>query len=159
MAETAMVVSYGADDMAAAQKKRNTFLICFIILSLAVVAGVAVMAVIRNLFLTILLSIVGGGAMIFVWDIAGAPVVRYMRFLKDQTRGLTHTYAGTFIEWGAVNVRDGLPFRELLLDMDGEPLQFFLDAKKEQPALNPGNAVEIVTHNKAVISMKLRMGN
>lgn len=101
-----------------------------------------------------------GAALIFVGDLRLMPVIRYKRFLKEITSGISHQTAGTLVHLGGDPVyTDGVWFNEVILNVyedlseEGER-RFLLDSSKEIPAALVGQDVALTSHGNYVLDVR-----
>lgn len=98
--------------------------------------------------------------LIFLIDLKLMPVLRYGRFLREATTGLSHKTAGTLVRIGKDPVyTDGVWFYELILneyeDMSEEgERRFLLDCAKEAPRELLGRDVVLTSHGNFVLNVE-----
>lgn len=138
---------------------RRRMLYCLLPAGL-MLAGLAYSLVARAQGLTIGLSILLGGWLVFAWEILIVPVKAYRNFLHQAIQGMRRPIAGVFKSVDAqATVRDGVHFLPLILNV-GDPSnpeddrQLYLDANLPLPAWQPGQRLETQTHDKAVVVWK-----
>lgn len=124
--------------------------------TLAMLAALAVSLVLRAEWLTILITVVWGAVLIFLWDMKIAPVLSYRRHLNAVLGGLRRNAEGTVVSFSEDNAfKDGVSFWTLLINTDpkmdpkGERL-FYVDCCKQRPALEQGDAVRITSNGNYV---------
>lgn len=101
-----------------------------------------------------------GGVLIFLWDMRLGPKLRYGRFLKEATSGLTRKTAGTITKLGDERFfEDGVWFYELILNVyedlseEGER-RYLLDAAKPRPEEFLGRDVALTSHGNIVLGVE-----
>lgn len=100
------------------------------------------------------------GVLIFLIDLKLMPVLRYGRFLREATTGLSHKTAGTLVRLGTDPVyTDGVWFYELILneyeDMSEEgERRFLFDCAKEAPRALLGRDVVLTSHGNVVLDVE-----
>lgn len=100
------------------------------------------------------------GVLIFLGDLKLLPVLRYGRFLREATTGLSHRTAGTLVRIGTDPVyTDGVWFYELILneyeDMSEEgERRFLLDCAKDAPRALLGRDVALTSHGNFVLDVE-----
>lgn len=108
--------------------------------------------------LTMGLTILLGGGLVFLWDLKLRPVSVYRRFLREMETGLSREAEGVAVLFETEpSYREGLQSWRLLLNVDekGNPegeRQFFVDANKPRPAIETGHRVKIRTHGSEVLA-------
>lgn len=100
-----------------------------------------------------------GGTLILLFDLRVAPVLRYGRFLREISTGLTRRTAGTLVRLGEDPIyTDGVWMRECIINIyedqseEGER-RFLLDCSKEIPAELLGKDVALTSHGNAVVDV------
>lgn len=101
-----------------------------------------------------------GGVLIFLWDMRLSPKLRYGRFLKEATSGLTRRTAGTITKLSEERVfEEGLWFYELILNVyedlseEGER-RYLFDAQKPRPGEFVGRDVALTSHGSFVLGVE-----
>ena len=100
-----------------------------------------------------------GGALILLFDLRVAPALRYGRFLREISTGLTRKTAGTLVRLGEDPVyTEGVFMRECILNIyedlseEGER-RFLLDCAKSIPPELIGQDVALTSHGNAVLDV------
>ena len=127
-------------------------------LSILLVAALAASLVVRAEWLTIILTILWGGALIFLWEMKLSPVLAYRRYLRSVAQGMTRTAEGVLVSLAEEGTfKEGVFFSVMILNVDekmdpeGERL-FYVDRCKTRPALVPGDRVRVTSHGNYVVS-------
>lgn len=101
-----------------------------------------------------------GGVLVFLWDMKLGPKLRYGRFLKEATSGLTRRTAGTITKLGEEPLfEDGVWFYELILNIyedlseEGER-RYLFDAAKPRPEAFLGRDVALTSHGSVVLGVE-----
>jgi len=101
-----------------------------------------------------------GAVMIYLWDMRLGPKLRYGRFLKEATSGLTRRTAGTITRLGKERFfEDGVWFYELILNIyedlseEGER-RYLYDAAKPRPEEFVGRDVALTSHGSIVLGVE-----
>ena len=99
-------------------------------------------------------------AAIFWGDLRVMPMIRYGRFLKDVTTGLTHKTAGTLVRLGEDDVyEDGVYFHEVIINIyedmseEGER-RFLLEGTKSVDPSLLGKDVAVTSHGNFVLNVE-----
>lgn len=135
-------------------------LIAFGIPAVLLLAGVVVSLVYRVEWATILLTALLGCACVFVYGLLLSPVIAYKKHLDGVLHGRTREIAGQFKEMGeAPALRDGVQFFPVTLSVGrmDEPKDdrlFYFDANLPRPAWQPGDALVLTVHDKAIGAWK-----
>ena len=97
---------------------------------------------------------------IFWGDLRVAPLVRYSRFLKDVTTGLTRRTAGTLVRLGEDEVyEDGVYFHEVIINIyedmtpEGER-RFLIEPAMPLDTALIGRDVAVTSHDKVVLAVE-----
>ena len=101
-----------------------------------------------------------GAVEVFLWDWRLAPVLRYGKFLREVTSGLTRKTAGTLVGIGGERVyQDGVWLYELTLNVyedlseEGER-RFLLDCCKPRPDALVGSDVALTSHGSFALAIE-----
>lgn len=101
-----------------------------------------------------------GGVLIFLWDMRLSPKLRYGRFLREATSGLTRRTAGTITKLSEERIfEEGLWFYELILNVyedlseEGER-RYLFDAEKPRPGEFVGRDVALTSHGSFVLGVE-----
>lgn len=101
-----------------------------------------------------------GSVLIYLWDMRLSPKLRYGRFLKETTSGLTRKTAGTITKLSEEQIfEEGLWFYELILNVyedlseEGER-RFLFDARKPRPGEFVGRDVALTSHGSIVLGVE-----
>lgn len=101
-----------------------------------------------------------GGTLVFLWDMRLGPKLRYGRFLKEATSGLTRRTAGTITRLSEEPLfEDGVWFYELILNIyedlseEGER-RYLFDAAKPRPEAFLGRDVALTSHGSIVLGVE-----
>ena len=111
----------------------------------------------RTQWMTMAVTILLGGVLIFMWGLKIAPVVGYKRHLREIREGLCRTAAGSVTRFdGDVTFREGIECRAMIINIGetGDPKDerlFYWDAAKPAPGVKPGDKVEITAHGNDII--------
>ena len=104
-------------------------------------------------------AILWGGVMILLFDLRLLPVLRYGRFLREISTGLTRRTAGTIVRLGEDPIyEEGVWMRECILNIyedmseEGER-RFLLDCSKTFPEELIGQDVALTSHGNAVLDV------
>ena len=104
-------------------------------------------------------SLLCGGVIILLFDLRVAPVLRYGRFLREISTGLTRRTAGTIVRLGEDPIyEEGVWMRECILNIyedmseEGER-RFLLDCSKTFPEELIGQDVALTSHGNAVLDV------
>ncbi len=144
---------YTTHDLSLAKKRGDRALITLLVGALASVTFAIIPFCLKIQWLTVAVTAVLGCAVIFWWDLKGAPAFRYARFVNSLNTGLEHEFSAVIqslpedsFEFGGVPCR---PIH-LLLDIDtlthtyeGEPVCYYSDVKAKLPALQVGMHVRV----------------
>ena len=122
-------------------------------------AGVVVSLVVRLEWLTSLLTILIGAALIFVYDLAIKPLRRYQQFLRNALHGRTREtdcyYQSITLDAEPV---DGVLCRMITVTDhtdEGKPYEriFYWDVEREFPQLEVDQKLHVVFHDRSVVSL------
>ena len=101
-----------------------------------------------------------GAVEVFLWDWRLAPVLRYGKFLREVTSGLTRKTAGTLVGIGGERVyQDGVWLYELVLNTyedlseEGER-RFLIDCRKPRPDALVGRDVALTSHGSFALAIE-----
>lgn len=101
-----------------------------------------------------------GAVEVFLWDWRLAPVLRYGKFLREVTSGLSRKTAGTLVGIGGERVyQDGVWLYELTLNVyedlseEGER-RFLLDCAKQVPPELMNRDVALTSHGNFVLDVE-----
>ena len=104
-------------------------------------------------------SILFGGVLILLFDLRVAPILRYGRFLREISSGLSRKTAGTLVRLGDDPIyTEGVWMRECILNIyedmseEGER-RFLLDCSKSVPPELIGQDVALTSHGNAVLGV------
>ena len=104
-------------------------------------------------------------AAIFVGDLFVMPSIRYGRFLRELTSGLTRKTAGTLVRVGDEEVyENGVHFHEMIVNVyedmapEGER-RFLIEPTMPFDAALIGRDVAVTSHDKVVLAVELLGGN
>lgn len=158
-----MLEIYEAQDRDQVLRQKKRIQIGMLVLSIVLLVPIVYSFIIRLEPLTIGLTILLFGLLIFLWDLKLKPVRAYARFLEDLHDG------GTVRENQGVVVlleeepsyRDGNNSYRLILNVDEnmEPegeRQYFFDANKPRPDLREGQWVFLRFHGNDVLAYEVR---
>lgn len=111
---------------------------------------------------TVLLTVLWGGLMIFLWNMKISPVRAYRRHLGELARGLHRTAEGVVVSFSPEGTyKDGVFFSTLIINGDarmeaeGERL-FYVDRCKERPPLAPGEYVRVTANGNFLTAWEKR---
>ena len=100
-----------------------------------------------------------GGTLILLFDLRLAPILRYGRYLREISSGMTRRTAGTLVRLGEDPIyTDGVWMRECIINIyedqseEGER-RFLLDCSKEIPEELLGKDVALTSHGSAVLGV------
>jgi len=124
--------------------------------SLPFLAGLVASLIQRAQWLTVLVTILWGGLLLFYGEMKVAPVLAYRKHLGDILSGLRRTAEGLVVSLSEQGTyKDGVFFDTLILngdpqmDPEGERL-FYVDRCKERPALVTGDFVRVTANGNYV---------
>lgn len=145
-----MIEIYSAPDLEKAERQQRRILIWMIVLSVLFITGIVVSFIERIQWLTIALTILWLGMLVFLWDLKLSPIRAYLRFLQGMMGDTQREMQGvvTLLE-NERSLRDGVEYYRLLLNVDPamEPegeRQLFFDANKPLPDLLAGQSVRLL---------------
>ena len=110
--------------------------------------------------LTIAVTLVWGGLLIFFWGMKLSPHLHYRRFLRELYSGLSRTLEGRVVEFDeGTTFRDGLLFYRLLINAGDlknpeDERQLYWDARLERPMLMEGLFVSARVHGNDIIGFR-----
>lgn len=120
--------------------------------SLALLAALIATLATRQKLLTMLVTVLWGGLLIFWWEMKVSPVRAYGRHLRGILGGLRRDAEGRVVSLSeAGTYKDGVFFDCLILNCDpamspeGERL-FYVDRCKQRPLLAPGDFVRVTAN-------------
>ena len=120
--------------------------------SLPLLAALIASLAVRAQWLTMLVTVIWGAALIFVWEMKIAPVRAYHKHLAGVLSGLRRNAEGTVVSFSeAGTYKDGVFFDTLIIngdprmDPEGERL-FYVDRCKPRPPLDPGDFVRLTAN-------------
>ena len=153
---------YAERDVQANQKRVKKELLTAFLLMLPFLVLCIAGFVVRNQILCTLGLICGCAAAIFWGDLRVMPVVRYGKFLKDVTTGLTRKTVGTLMRVGTDEVyEDGVYFHEVILniyeDMSAEgERRFLLEGNRTIDPSLMGKDVVLTSHGNVVLNLAMQ---
>lgn len=107
-------------------------------------------------WMTIGLSVVWGGLMLFLWEMKVSPVRLYGKYMREVLEGLRHDTEGVVVSLAQEGTfKDGVFFSVLILNVDpkmdaeGERL-FYVDRAQQRPDLLPGDRVRLTSNGNFV---------
>ena len=107
--------------------------------------------------LTIVVTLVWGGLIIFFWGMKLSPHLHYRRFLGEAYSGLSRAMEGRVVAFDEhTTFRDGLRFYRLLINVGDlknpeDERQLYWDARLEKPKLAAGSLVSVRVHGNDII--------
>jgi len=120
--------------------------------SLPLLAALIASLTARVQWLTVLITVAWGAALLFLWEMKVAPVCAYRRHLTGVLGGLRRSAEGKVVSFGEDGAyREGVFFDTLLVNVDpqmdaeGERL-FYVDRCKERPPLAAGDRVRVTAN-------------
>jgi len=124
--------------------------------SLPLLAALAFSLIARTQWLTVLITILWGGVLLFYGEMKIAPVLAYRRHLAEILSGLRRTAQGKVVSLSQEGTyKDGVFFDTLIIngdpqmDPEGERL-FYVDRCKERPPLATGDFVRVTANGNYV---------
>lgn len=151
---------YAQQDIELNKKRKNKEYLTTLGLMLPFLAICAVGFAVRNQAMCTAGLIAACAAAIFWGDLRVAPLVRYSRFLKDVTTGLTRRTAGTLVRLGEDEVyEDGVYFHEVIIniyeDMSAEgERRFLLEGTKNVDSSLLGKDIAVTSHGNFVLDVE-----
>jgi hypothetical protein len=124
-----------------------------------IVAGIVISLIVRMQWLTILLTILGGGFSIFCWGLLLSPIMCYGRHLRNMLEGRTRETTGRFVSIsGEPCWREGVQYYAMTVNVgekgdEADDRLFYYDVHKEAPAFKQGERITVVSHDKAVANV------
>jgi hypothetical protein len=121
---------------------------------------VSILPGVRLQWLTILLTILGGGLAIFCYGLFISPIVSYGRHLKNVLDGRKKEVTGRLTEIGSQScIREGVEYYPITVNIGEKGDQaddrlFYYDAHKGIPPFEPGDMVTVTSHDKAVAEIR-----
>lgn len=151
---------YAQQDIELNQKRKKKEYLTALGLMLPFLALCAAGFAVRNQALCTAGLMAACAAAIFWGDLRVMPMIRYGRFLKDVTTGLTHKTAGTLVRLGEDDVyEDGVYFHEVIINIyedmseEGER-RFLLEGTKSVDPLLLGKDVAVTSHGNFVLNVE-----
>lgn len=141
-----------------AQQQKKRWIIIGVI-AVLLLAGIIYSFIIRLEPLTVGLTLALGAMLIFFYDLTIKPLHCYEVFLRNALHGRTRELDCTYMSTDAdISLVDGVKYYALSLeqlDDKGDPFERMLywDALKPQPALNPGDKLHIIYHDRMVVEL------
>ncbi len=130
--------------------------------SLILLAALILSLIARVQWATVLITVLWGSLLIFLWSMKISPVRAYRRHLIALSRGLTRTAEGVVVSFSQEDTyKDGVYFSALILNTDakmapeGERL-FYVDRCKERPPLMPGDFVRVTANGNFLTAWEKR---
>ena len=151
---------YAQQDIELNQKRKKKEYLTTLGLMLPFLALCAAGFAVRNQALCTAGLMAACAAAIFWGDLRVMPMIRYGRFLKDVTTGLTHKTAGTLVRMGEDDVyEDGVYFHEVIINIyedmseEGER-RFLLEGTKSIDPSLLGKDVAVTSHGNFVLNVE-----
>lgn len=151
---------YAQQDIELNQKRKKKEYLTALGLMLPFLALCAAGFAVRNQALCTAGLMAACAAAIFWGDLRVMPMIRYGRFLKDVTTGLTHKTAGTLVRLGEDDVyEDGVYFHEVIINIyedmseEGER-RFLLEGTKSVDPSLLGKDVAVTSHGNFVLDVE-----
>lgn len=151
---------YARQDIELNQKRKKKECLTALGLMLPFLALCAAGFAVRNQALCTAGLMAACAAAIFWGDLRVMPMIRYGRFLKDVTTGLTHKTAGTLVRLGEDDVyEDGVYFHEVIINIyedmseEGER-RFLLEGTKSVDPSLLGKDVAVTSHGNFVLNVE-----
>lgn len=151
---------YAQQDIELNKKRKNKEYLATLGLMLPFLALCAAGFAVRNQALCTAGLMAACAAAIFWGDLRVMPMIRYGRFLKDVTTGLTHKTAGTLVRLGEDEVyEDGVYFHEVIINIyedmseEGER-RFLLEGTKSVDPSLLGKDVAVTSHGNFVLNVE-----
>jgi len=122
---------------------------------------VSVLPGIRLQWLTVLLTILLGGAIIFGCGMLIAPIAAYRRHLQNALHGRSHPIDVIFKSLKKEPcLRDGVVFYPMMVsegnpDDEEDDRLFYFDVQKPLPDVQPGARLHIVYHDKSIMALDI----
>ena len=151
---------YAQRDIELNQKRKKQECLTALGLMLPFLALCAAGFAVRNQALCTAGLMAACAAAIFWGDLRVMPMIRYGRFLKNVTTGLTHKTAGTLVRLGEDDVyEDGVYFHEVIINIyedmseEGER-RFLLEGTKSVDPSLLGKDVAVTSHGNFVLNVE-----
>lgn len=151
---------YAQQDIELNQKRKKKEYLTALGLMLPFLALCAAGFAVRNQALCTAGLMAACTAAIFWGDLRVMPMIRYGRFLKDVTTGLTHKTAGTLVRLGEDDVyENGVYFHEVIINIyedmseEGER-RFLLEGTKSVDPSLLGKDVAVTSHGNFVLNVE-----
>jgi len=147
---------YSDQDLRSNAAQLRRVLLGISLLSLPLAAVLAASLVQRMQWLTVFVTILWGGLLLFYREMKIAPVLAYRKHLSDILSGLRRTAQGKVVSLSEEGTyKDGVFFDTLVIngdpqmDPEGERL-FYVDRCKERPPLATGDFVRVTANGNYV---------
>ncbi len=151
---------YGQADFEQNGKQKRRKMVVMLLAGAPFLALAAVGYAMRMEALCIAGCILLGAVEVFLWDWQLAPVLRYGRFLREVTSGLTRKTAGMLVRIGEERIfQDGVWLHELILNVyedlseEGER-RFLIDCCKPRPDALVGSDVALTSHGSFALAIE-----
>lgn len=121
--------------------------------------AIVISFVVRIEWLTIVLTVLTGGAFIFCFGLYISPAASYARFVSNMLNGRMRTYTGVYKAIGkSPCTREGVSFYSILINVGEKDLEeddrlFYYDVQKGTPPFAFGDRVTVTSHDKGVSDM------
>lgn len=152
---------YGQADFEQNGRQKRRELTVMLLAGVPLLALAAVGFAMRAEVLCVAGCILFGAVEVFLWDWRLAPVLRYGKFLREVTSGLSRKTAGTLVGIGGERIyQDGVWLYELTLNVyedlseEGER-RFLLDCCKPRPDALVGSDVALTSHGSFALAIEL----
>ena len=107
---------------------------------------------------TDVVSMLFGGAIIFIWSLKLSPLLYYRKFLNNMNNGMTHEMVAEFVSISPeLSTHDGVSAHVFEMSEGpkekGEDLRlFYWDASKPLPEIHAGEMLRVISHGGFVIN-------
>ena len=153
---------YQTSDLEENRQQLKRRLLALLLPMVLLIAGIVVSLLpdIRLQWLTILLTILGGAAVIFCYGIFIYPVLSYGRHLKNVLEGLRRETTGRLREFSSQSCfREGVEYYPMVINTgdkgdEADDRLFYYDVHKGMPPYKPGDMITVVSHDKAVADIR-----
>ncbi len=153
---------YQTSDLEENRQQLKRRLLALLLPMVLLIAGIVVSLLpdIRLQWLTILLTILGGAAVIFCYGIFIHPVLSYGRHLKNVLEGRRRETTGRLSEFSSQSCfREGVEYYPMVINTgdkgdEADDRLFYYDVHKGMPPYKPGDMITVVSHDKAVADIR-----
>ncbi len=148
---------YSSEDTAvnnARIKKVVTVLAVALVLG---IAGIVPTLVLRVQWATDVISCAFGAFIIFYWSMKLTPLMRYRKFLREISNGMSHEMVAEFVSFSPdISTHDGVAAHVFEMSEGpkekGEDLRtFYWDDSKPAPEIQPGEMLRVTSHGGFIV--------